>query len=177
MKIDIFTEGSSTLREDPADDTVVQYFGGGFMSVTSLADELSDHGDPDIYVISEELGFVQGSDEVPRHSGEELQMEEFVEAKRAFRDQMEESASTVDVLVLLFTKDTFRTIVSSNWMELVDAAKSGTIWCIATSGKAFNTVDMDLLRDKGIEPIMYERVGVARIGNQTREELIEQIDG
>lgn len=177
MKIDIFTEGSSTLREDPADDTVVQYFGGGFMSVTSLADELSEYGDPEIYVISEELGFVQGSDEVPKHSGEGLEMEEFVEEKRAFRDQMEESASTANVIVLLFTKDTFRTVVSSNWMGLVDAAKSGTIWCIATSGKAFNTVDMDLLRDKGIEPILYERVGVARIGNQTREELIEQIDG
>jgi hypothetical protein len=177
MNIDIFTEGSSTLRENPTDDSVAQYFGGGFMSVTSIADELSEHGDPEIYVISEELGFVRGSDEVPEHSGEELEMKDFVDAKRAFREQMVESASGVDVLVLLFTKDMFRTAVSSNWKQLVDAAKPGTTWCIATSGKAFDTVDMNLLREKGIEPILYERVGVARIGNETREELIEQIDG
>ena len=146
------------------------------MSVTSFADELSEYGDPDICVISEELGFVRGSDEVPEQSDEELGREDFVHAKRKFREQMEKSASIADVLVLLFTKNTFRTVVSSNWIELVDAAKPGTTWCIATSRKAFDTVDMDLLRDKGIEPILYERVGVARIGTETREELIDQID-
>lgn len=177
MNIEIFTEGSSTLREDPSDDSVAQYFGGGFMSVTSFADELSEYGDPEIYVISEELGFVRGSDEVPEHSGEKLEMEDFVNAKRSFREQMQVSASEADVLVLLFTKDMFRTAVSSQWKQLVDAAKPGTVWCIATSGKAFDRVDIDLLRSKGIELIMYERVGVARIGNETREELKERIDG
>lgn len=177
MNIDIFTEGSSTLRKDPADDTVAQYFGGGFMSVTSLADELSEYGNAEIYVISKEFGFVQGSDKVPEQPGEELGMEEFVEAKRSLREQMEKSASEADVLVLLFTKDTFRTVVSSNWIQIVDAAESSTVWCIATSKKAFDTVDMDLLRDKGIEPVLYERVGVARISKETRKKLIEQIDG
>lgn len=176
MQIDIFTEGSSTLR-DSNTDTVDMYFGGGFMSVTSLADDLSDYGNTEIYVISEELGFVQGSEKVPEGESDELLMEDFVEAKRNFREQMQQSASEADVLILLFTKDMFRTAVASQWKQLVEAARSDAIWCIATSGKAFDTIDMELLHDKGINPILYERVGVARIGNETRDELIEKIDG
>lgn len=176
MKIDIFTEGSSTVRENPADETVAQYFGGGFESVTSLSDDLSEYGNTNIYVISDEFGCIKGDENVPNNSDDELEMERFVEEKRAFRDQMVDSASTADVIILLFTKDTFRTMVASNWKSLIQAAKTNTIWCIATSKKAFETVDIDSLRKEGIELILYERVGVARIGNDTREELIERID-
>jgi hypothetical protein len=177
MNIDIFTEGSSTFQEDPDDNTIAQYFGGGFLSVKSLADKLSEYGETNTYVISKEFGFVKGDDEVPEHSDSELEMEKFVEAKRAFRNKMVESASSADVIIILLTKDTFRTNVASNWKPLVDAAEPDSIWCIATSGKAFDKVDIDILRKKGVETILYERVGVARIGNETREELIKQISG
>lgn len=176
MQIDIFTEGSSTLR-DAESDTFESYFGGGFMSVTSLADDLSGYGDTEIHIISEELGFVQGSDNVPEHTSGELSPEEFVEAKRNFRERMQKCASEADVLILLFTKDMFRTAVASQWKQLAEVSRPDAIWCIATSGKAFDTIDLELLHDKGINPILYERVGVARIGNDTRDELIEKIDG
>lgn len=177
MKVDIFTEGSSTLQEEPESDSVKDYFGGGFLSVTSLADDLAEYADAEIHVLSEELGFVKGSDEVPEWAGEELSMEDFVREKDEFRKQMRESAAGSDAIVLMFTKDSFRTLVASQWSQLVEAAQSETVWCISTSRTAFDTVELDSLQEKKVELVKYERVGVARIGNETREELLEMLNG
>jgi hypothetical protein len=175
MRIDIFAEGSSTPTEEPDTDTFRDYFGGGFLSVPSLEDELREFGETELFILSDEWGFVKGSDKVPEHpEGGSLDDES---GRGEFREQIRESASEAEVLVLLFTKDTFRTTVADQWDELVEAGQPGSIWCISTSRKAFDSVDLDQLEEKGIDLVRYNRVGVARIGTETREELIERIDG
>lgn len=171
MQIDVFTEGSATLRDNPG-STVKDYFGGGFSSIRTLVNSLSDYGDVTLHVLSDELGYVTGDDRVGDDKVEKLSMEDYELEKRSFRSKMQESASEADATVLLFTKDSFRTLVATQWTQLVEASAGDGIWCIATSESAFDTVDLSQLEGRVIR---YPRVGVARIGTETREELISAI--
>lgn len=172
MRIDVFTEGSATLRDDPG-KTVLEFFGGGFSSVRTLFNTLSQYGDTTLHVLSDELGHVTGSDNVSNDSGEELSIEDYEMEKRSFRRKMQESAKEADIIVLLFTKDAFRTLVATQWSQLVDVSGGDNIWCIATSESAFDTVDLSQLDGRIIR---YSRVGVARIGTETREQLVAAIE-
>jgi len=172
MRIDVFTEGSGTLQDDPG-DTVIEYFGGGFSSVRTLVQQLSEYGDTSLHVLSDELGHVMGGQSIGPDRDEELSIEDYEVEKRSFRAEMQESAKEADVIVLLFTKDAFRTLVATQWNQLVSESSGETIWCIATSESAFDTVNLSNLEGRVIR---YPRVGVARIGKETREELVREIE-
>lgn len=177
MKADIFTGGPSTLKGSPKTDAARDCFGGGFRSVANLGDELIEDGvDTQIHVLTEEWGYVTGDDKITDKGKLEEGEEELIDEQENFRGQIRDSASDSDIVVLLFTKENFRTLVSSQWDQLVNEVRSGSIWCISTSEKAIDEVDLDALREEGVDLIQYERVGVARIGTEAKHELRKTID-
>ena len=167
MRAAIFTEGSSTTSEST--ESYTEFFEGSFLSVNTLADDLSTYCDTEIHIISDTYGYVRGEDEV--HPDPSPNAEEAIEP---FRDSLLSRLSDLDVVVLLFTTDVFEEIITPYWKQIVENAKPDSIWCIGTSRKALNSVDIESLESQ--HPVLiYQRRGVARVGSETREELIECI--
>jgi hypothetical protein len=167
MRAAIFTEGSSTTGEST--ESYSEFFEGSFLSVNTLADDLSDYCDTDIHVLSEIYGYVEGEDVVkPEPNVDQTKSTE------RFEDFLLSQVGELDVVVLLFTTDVFKQILTPNWETLVEQAKPDSIWCIGTSRSALNSVDLKSLESQ--HPVLiYQRRGVARVGTETREELIEHI--
>jgi len=167
MRAAIFTEGSSTTGEST--ESYSEFFEGSFLSVNTLADDLSDYCDTDIHVLSEIYGYVEGEDVVePEPTVDQTKSIE------RFEDFLLSQISELDVVVLLFTTDVFKQILTPNWKTIVEQAKPDSIWCIGTSQSALNSVDLKSLESQ--HPVLiYQRRGVARVGTETREELIDHI--
>jgi len=58
MRAAIFTEGSSTTSKST--ESYSEFFEGSFLSVNTLADDLSGYCDTEIHVLSETYGYVEG---------------------------------------------------------------------------------------------------------------------
>jgi len=167
MRAAIFTEGSSTTSEST--ESYSDHFNGSFLSVNTLTNDLSDYCETEVHVLSEKYGYVRGQDEVNPQSTVELN-----EATEQFVDALLSQLENLDVVVLLFTTNVFKEIISSDWDEIAKRASPNSIWCIGTSRSALNSVDLELLESQ--HPILvYQRRGVARVGTEVREELIEHI--
>ncbi|WP_255153077.1 hypothetical protein [Halorarius halobius] len=167
MRAAIFTEGSSTTSQST--ESYSEYFEGSFLSVNTLADELSRCCDTELHILSETYGYVRGADEVKPDNSFNAK-----EATEHFRDSLLSRLNDFDVVVLLFTTDSFEEIVTPHWEQIVENAKPNSIWCIGTSRKALNSVDLESLESQ--HPVLiYQRRGVARVGKEVREELIEHI--
>lgn len=167
MRVAIFTEGSSTRGKST--DSYTEYFEGSFLSVNTAIDDLSSYCDTEIHILSEDHGYVRGDDNVksdPSPNAEE-EIEHFV-------DSLLSNLDDLDVVVLLFTTDVFENIIASNWDKIVENAKEESIWCIGTSRSALNSIDIEKL-ERNHPVLIYQRRGVARIGTETREELVELI--
>lgn len=167
MRAAIFTEGSTTTSEST--NSYSDYFEGSFLSVNTLADELLDYCDTEIHVLSETYGYVEGKDVV--------ELDPTVDQSKStdsFEDSLLSRVGELDVVVLLFTTDVFKQIITPNWKTLVEQAKPDSIWCIGTSRSALNSVDLESLESQ--HPVLiYQRRGVARVGTETREELIDHV--
>lgn len=167
MRAAIFTEGSSTTSQST--ESYFEYFEGSFLSVNTLADELSHCCDTELHILSETYGYIRGVDEVKPDPPFDVE-----EASKHFRDALLSRLNEFDIVVLLLTTDVFEEIVTPHWEQIVENAKPNSIWCIGTSRKALNSVDLGLLESQ--HPVLiYQRRGVARVGREVREELIEHI--
>ncbi len=167
MRAAIFTEGSTTTSEST--ESYSDYFEGSFLSVNTLADDLSDYCDTEIHVLSKIYGYVEGEDVVES----EPTVEQSKSIER-FESSLLSQVGEFDVVVLLFTTDMFKQILTPNWETIVDQAKPDSIWCIGTSRSALNSVDLESLECQ--HPVLiYQRRGVARVGTETREELIDYV--
>jgi len=89
--------------------------------------------------------------------------------------ELRRAAATADVIVILLSTDMFRATVTPVWDELVDESKSESIWCLSASRSALDEIDVSRLEAKGCSVLTYRRVGVARIGTETRTELLETV--
>lgn len=167
MKAAIFTEGSTTTSEST--ESYLDHFEGSFLSVNSLAEELSDYYDTEIHILSEAHGYIRGEDSV--HDKTSV---DFDESSKYFKESLLSQLDDLDVVIILLTTDTFENILTPNWDEIIGQSNPDSVWCIGTSGSALNSVDLESL-DSQHPVLIYERRGVARIGTETREELIDYV--
>lgn len=172
MQIEIFTEESGTTAEKDSVERVVEFFRGGFLPIKDLSTELNPYGDVSIHILSEKYGYLRGSDSTAElgTSGGDLG-----EATRDFSDAIFEASRTADVIVILLTKSVFEETVTEQWEGLVTDSKPNSIWCIGASRRAISSVYVDKLRSKAQAVIVYQRVGVARISTEYKDELIETV--
>lgn len=170
MKSVIFTEDSSTTAESVEGKQVRDYFRGGFLSVASLEEDLAEYGQTELHILSDEYGHLTGnqtSSEITDIPSPDIE---------SFREALRSAVSEADVIVLLLTKSTFESVVTDSWQTLTSQAQIGTIWCIGASKSALSSIDLSELEQKDCEVLTYERVGVARIGSETRENLLGHIE-
>jgi methylmalonyl-CoA mutase cobalamin-binding subunit len=91
------------------------------------------------------------------------------------RAELLDAAADADVMVILLSSSVFQETVEEVWDELVEAAKPESIWCLGAARSSLDSLDFEELEAKGCTVLTYQRVGVARIGSDTREELLESV--
>lgn len=172
MEISIFAEEAGTTREE-TDISFKQFYEGGFLSIASLADKLDEYGNVHLNILSEEFGIVRGEENV----------DEYISRSQKERQDNEETLSAIlesvgnsEVMVILLSASRFDSLVVGNWESIIDQAKPGSIWCLGAARSSLAALDFDPLRQMDCEIITYERVGVARISNDTQAELLEQVE-
>ena len=173
MKAHIFAEDSNTTAEDRT-KPAKEYFQGLFGMVAGLTDELSESTDTSLHVLSEEFGLLRGDQPITdatmsKHEGSDNLWE-------SAQEELLTAAGEADVMVILLSTDAFEKTAGDIWPELVEEAKPGSIWCIGAARSTLDSIDFGNLEDKGCSAISYQRVGVARIGTETREELLQAVD-
>lgn len=167
MRAAVFTEGSMTTSESAK--TYAKYFEGSFLSVNTVLDALSTYCDTELHILSEDHGYVRGEDQVVTDPALDIEGE-----TDRFIDAILSTIGSLDVVVLLFTADVFDEVIVPNWNRLVRNAKENSIWCIGTSRSALNSIEIEKL-EQDHPVLLYQRRGVARLGTNTRDELIEYI--
>lgn len=167
MRAAIFTEGSSTTGESTK--SYAEYFEGSFMSVNTTIDAILPYCNTEIHILSEDYGYVLGKSEV--ESEPSLHPEDETEY---FVDSLLSNLDDLDIIILLFTTDVFMDIITPNWDKIVENTKEESIWCIGTSRSALNSIDLERL-ERNHPVLIYQRRGVARLGNETRKQLLEHI--
>jgi hypothetical protein len=172
MKAHIFAEDSNTTAEDQT-KPAKEYFQGLFGMVAGLTDELSESADTSLHVLSEEFGLLRGG--LPITDATMSQHEGSDNLWESVQEELLIAASEADVLVILLSTDAFEKTAGEIWPELVDRAKPNSIWCIGAARSTLDSIDFGKLEDKGCSVISYQRVGVARIGTEAREELLQAV--
>lgn len=174
MQAHIFAEGSNTTGDD-RDQPVKEYYEGLFGMVADLHDELAKFADTHLHVLSEEYGVASGEERMSAvYADEQMSVgsEDMAEQARA---ELLDTASDADVMVILLSTDVFEETVEEVWKELVEAAKPESIWCLGAARSSLEGLEFEELEAKGCTVLTYQRVGVARIGSDTREELLEAV--
>jgi len=170
MQIEVFTEGSGTTADQDDVKSVVDFFKGGFLPVKDLVTDLDEYGDLTIHILSNQYGYVQGSDAVTSLSEDDSR-----NGTERFSQAILQASKTADVLVLLLTKTTFEETVVTQWDELISNVNKSSIWCFGASRNALSSIDLDELRSSVDAVIVYQRVGVARISSEYKKQLLEAV--
>ena len=174
MQTHIFAEGSNTTAKSH-EHPVKEYYQGLFGMVAGLHDELAKFTDSHLHVLSEEYGVIDGEEivsELSDEGHEAVGSEGVVEQAKA---ELLNAADDADVIVILLSTDVFQKTVSEVWNKLVEVAKPGSIWCLGAARSSLDALDLDVLESKRCTVLTYQRVGVARIGTETREKLLEAV--
>lgn len=167
MKIEVFTEGSSTTANREDVEYVKDFFKGTFLPVYNLAEKLGKYGDVSVNILSNEYGYLRGSDRVQSLSDEDNQS-----GQKQFSKSLMQAAKQADVVVVLLSKSAFKASVSSQWGQIVSNIKKESVWCLGASKSAINSINIEELQPT-VEIIVYERVGVARISSKGKKQLLE----
>jgi hypothetical protein len=78
-------------------------------------------------------------------------------------------------MVILLSTATFEKTAAKIWPQLVEAAKPDSTWCIGAARSGLDSLDFEPLEEKGCSVITYQRVGVARLGTDTREAFLDAV--
>jgi hypothetical protein len=170
MKAHIFTEDSSTTSEDRT-KPAKEYFQGLFGMVAKLTDELSESADTNLHILSEEFGVLKGDQSIVDST--ESKKDSSVDIFERTRETLITASGEADVMVILLSKDSFEKTAGEIWPKLVEEAKADSIWCIGAARGTLNSIDIEKLQEKNCTVITYQRVGVARIGKDTREKVLK----
>lgn len=173
MKAHVFAEGSNTTAEDLT-KPAKEYFQGLFGMVAGLTDELSEPADTSLHVLSEEFGVLRGDQLIADVT--EAEQDGAADLWECSQKELLTAAREADVMVILLSVDAFEKTAGEIWPELVEAAKPDSIWCIGAARSSLDSIEFGKLEDKGCSVISYQRVGVARIGTETREELLQAVN-
>lgn len=171
MNISIFAEDAGTTREE-TDIPFKEFYQGGFLTISSLADQLDEYGDVELHILSEEFGLVRGEETVDKCVPQDQPKREDEEVLSTVLERAADS----DVVVILLSSSRFDSLVVSNWGQIVDRAKPDSVWCLGAARSSLDAIDFGPLQQKNCEIVTYERVGVARISNEAREELLEEVN-
>lgn len=172
MNISIFAEDAGTTR-DETDIPFQEFYEGGFLTISSLANQLNEYGDVRLHILSEQFGLVRGEDTVDKSLPQDQAASE---DERDVLSEILERAADSDVVVILLSSAKFDSLVVSNWEQIVDWAKPDSVWCLGAARSSLDAIEYEPLQQKSCEIVTYERVGVARIGNETREELLKLVE-
>jgi hypothetical protein len=164
----LLAEDSDTISSEA--ELVKNYYQGQFIKIASLTEELSEYSSTDLCVLSEDYGLIHGSDEVSTLS-EQDRMQGLNDASEFLTNQV----SNYDIVILLLTTEVFEDVVAENWDTLVRKTKPDSVWCIGVARSGLENCDIDALRQKVEKLIIYQRVGVAPISNDTKDELLEKV--
>lgn len=174
MEAHIFVEGSNTTA-DSINLPLREYYNGLFTSINSLYDDLEKLTDAHLHVLTEDYGVAEAdisaktlTESLDTPVGNETMI-------RMGREEIIEAAEHADVIIVLLSSDAFIATVVEIWDEIIDVARPGSIWCLGAARGALDGIDTEELESKDCKVITYHRVGVAPIGSETREELIESI--
>ena len=171
MNISIFVEDAGTTGEE-TDTPFKKYYKGGFLTISSLADQLNGYGDVQLHILSEQFGLVRGDETVDKYLPQDQPASE--EGERVLNTVLERIDSS-DVVIILLSSSKFNSLVVSNWSEIVERANPDSVWCLGAARSSIGAIDFDPLQEKNCGIVTYERVGVARISNEAREELLEEV--
>ena len=172
MKADVFAENSNTTADDRT-EPAKEYFQGLFGMVVGLTDELSQSADTSLHVLSEEFGVLRGNQPIADATGSE--QDASADFWKGAQERLLTAAGEADVMVILLSTDAFEKTAGKIWPDLVEEAKPQSIWCIGAARSTLESVELEKLEQKGCQVISYQRVGVARIGTDTREELLRAV--
>lgn len=175
MNINIFVEPSTTTL-DVEGVTLRGYYRGLFKSIVTLEEDLSSYGNTNLHIFSEEYGVANGSDLAEEVINSDEPAVGYKTMVDSAKDQLLEAAPKSDVMVILLSTQVCQDTVDAIWEKLTDAAKPESIWCIGAAQSCLIDLDFQRLKEKDINIITYRRVGVARLGNEKREELIEIVE-
>lgn len=174
MESHIFVEESHTTA-DSKQRPVQEYYKGLFKIVMSLYDELAELTNVHLHVLSEEYGVIGGekrmTDVYANQSS--IRSDQLIEQARM---KLLDTAPEADVMIALLSTDVFRQIVNETWDELVMTAKTESIWCLGAARSCLQELDFEQLGLNGCTVLTYQRVGVARLGTETREELVKAVE-
>lgn len=174
MQAHIFAEGSNTTGED-RDQPVKKYYKGLFGVIAGLDDELTELANTHLHVLSKEYGVASGEETMSAvYTGEQNSIGDNGMVDQA-RAELFDAATEADVMIILLSNDLFQQIVVKMWAELVEVANPGSIWCLGAARSSLNDLELEELESKGCTVLTYQRVGVARIGTDTREELLRAV--
>lgn len=175
MQAHIFAEGANTTAEN-RDCTVKEYYQGLFSIVAGLSDELSEVAETRLHVLSKEYGVI-GGDEIMAtiHQKENGPVGNDRRTEQA-KSELLDSSAEADVMVILLSTYVFDKTVAEVWEDLVDAAKPESIWCISAARSSLDGLNFGELEAKDCTVLTYQRVGVARIGSETRDELLKRVE-
>jgi hypothetical protein len=172
MKAHVFAESSNTTAEDQT-KPAQEYFQGLFGVVAGLTDELSELSDTSLHILSEEFGVLRGNQ--PISDATESEQNKSANLWESAQEELFTAAGEADVMVILLSTDTFEKTAGEIWPELAEEAKPDSIWCIGAAQSTLESIDFEKLEGKGCQVIPYQRVGVARIGTDTREDLLQAV--
>jgi hypothetical protein len=174
MEAHIFVEGSNTTA-DNTDIPLREYYKGLFTSINSLYSTLEELTDAHLHILTEDYGVAEAetsaktlTESLDTPVGNETMI-------RMGREEIIEAAEHADVMIVLFSTDVFTATIGEIWDEIIDVARPGSIWCLGAARGALDGINTEELESKDCKVITYQRVGVAPIGSETREELIETI--
>ncbi len=170
MDIEVFTEGSGTTANRKDVEFILDFFEGGFLPVKDLSRDLGEYGDVTVHILSDEYGYVHGSDTVSNLDRISTQDE-----NHQFSQAILQASQSADVVVILLTQSTFEDIVSNQWEEVVSNAQKSSIWCFGASRNALSSIDLSKLESSVDSVIIYQRVGVARISSEYKGQLLETV--
>lgn len=170
MKAVILTEEAKTVADDVDDPELIDYFKGQFRPVTALVEEIPKFADTDVYILSDEYGLCEGRMSISEAEQRDGQGDVRKDSQEALRNSIPEA----DVIFVLLTKGTFANVVAPIWDEIVEVTRPDTIWGLGLPQSASDSVDVDSLREKR-DLYVYRRSGVARIGTETRDQLLSAV--
>jgi hypothetical protein len=174
MHAHVFAEDSNTTAHDP-DLPLAEYYQGLFSIVAGLSDDFSELAETHLHVLSEDFGVGEGTQSYAELTGERESSSGREEMADAGREKLPETAPDADVTVVLFSADVFDATVGGHWDELVEAAKPGSIWCLSAARSSLDVLSIADLEHKCCTVITYQRVGLARIGSDTRNQLLDTV--
>jgi hypothetical protein len=169
MMATIWTTASGTTGTLDENVPVKEYYQGAtFRPAAVLESRLSDYCETSLYVLLDDGGYARGNEpstNLPNRTSNQN------EVKATFLDSLVGS----NITVILLPSSKFDAYVTPNWDQLVNRAKPDTLWCIGTAKGSLENINIQKLENKGCKVLLYERSGVAPIGTEIRERLIEEV--